>query len=121
MSIRYVFVAGPMTGDGETAFLTNIKLGIDAAQELLNNGFVPFSPHTHLAWALVHMNNPRRWKQLDFNWLERCDALLRLPGESEGADAEMNKAVNLGIPVFNSIRTLLGAREDYADRMSNES
>jgi uncharacterized protein YjeT (DUF2065 family) len=110
--IRYVFVAGPITGDGETEVLTNIRLGIDAAQRLLVQGFVPFSPHTHVAWGLVYRNSPRLWKQLDLNWLERCDALLRISGESAGAAAEVAYAELHGIPVFNSVEDLIEAREN---------
>ncbi|GAG05287.1 unnamed protein product, partial [marine sediment metagenome] len=33
-------------------------------------------------------------------WLEVCDCVLRLPGESAGADLEVERAKELGIPVY---------------------
>jgi len=32
--------------------------------------------------------------------LERCDAVLRIPGESKGADQDVATAQQLGLPVF---------------------
>lgn len=43
----------------------------------------------------------------DFAWIAVCAALLRLPGESKGADMEVAEAKRLGIPVFDSIKALL--------------
>ena len=38
--------------------------------------------------------------------LERCDALLRLPGASRGADIDVERAQALGLPVYTSIDEL---------------
>jgi hypothetical protein len=38
--------------------------------------------------------------------LERCDALLRVPGESRGADMDVERARALGLPVYMSIDDL---------------
>jgi hypothetical protein len=35
--------------------------------------------------------------------LEKCDAVLRIPGESRGADLEMEKARALGKLIFSSL------------------
>jgi len=43
---------------------------------------------------------------LDFFWLSRCDALLRLPGDSNGADQEVVEAERLSMPIFWNERTL---------------
>ena len=43
------------------------------------------------------------WLAVDFAWIRVCDAVLRLPGESVGADMETAEAKRLGIPVFESI------------------
>jgi hypothetical protein len=43
---------------------------------------------------------------LDKEWVLRCDCLLRLPGESPGADEEVELAVKNNIPVFYSIDEL---------------
>ena len=47
------------------------------------------------------------WLALDFAWLDVCDAVLRLPGDSDGADKEVAHAQERGIPVFTSIEELV--------------
>jgi hypothetical protein len=48
----------------------------------------------------------RDWLDMDFAWIEVCHAVLRLPGESVGADAEVAFARERGVPVFHSIDDL---------------
>ncbi|WP_372524255.1 DUF4406 domain-containing protein [Piscinibacter sp.] len=38
--------------------------------------------------------------------LERCDAVLRIPGESRGADLDVARARELGLPVVQSVDEL---------------
>jgi hypothetical protein len=38
--------------------------------------------------------------------LERCDAVLRIPGESRGADLDVDRARHLGIRVFTDVSEL---------------
>lgn len=40
---------------------------------------------------------------MDLEWMDHMDAVLRLPGESAGADMEVAHAKALGLPVFYSI------------------
>jgi hypothetical protein len=56
------------------------------------------------------------------NFIPKCDCLLRLAGESEGADREVAFAKQRGIPVFYSITEVLefAQWEQYKyDNMSN--
>lgn len=95
--IRYVYVSGPLT-IGDQA--VNVRQAILAAEVLRGAGLAPFVPH--LTW-LAHIVSPapyETWMTDDFAWLEKCDALLRLPGESSGADRELALAMKLGLPVF---------------------
>lgn len=50
------------------------------------------------------------WYQYDFEWLEKCDAVYRLPGESVGADKEVERAKELGKPVFHSFKEVVNAQ-----------
>ena len=45
---------------------------------------------------------------IELPWVAVADALLRLPGESVGADIEVGEARRLGIPVFAAIADLAG-------------
>lgn len=101
---KRIYIAGPYSrGDvGE-----NIRNALIAAEQLAAQGFVPFIPHlTHL-WHLIFPHEIEFWYDYDLLWLEVCDALLRLPGESFGADNEIQFAKDFGIPVFYSIKELL--------------
>ncbi|WP_323986795.1 DUF4406 domain-containing protein [Microbacterium plantarum] len=40
--------------------------------------------------------------------LQRCDAVLRLPGESRGADQDVAIARERGIPVYTALRDVPG-------------
>lgn len=102
--MRRVYVAGPYT-HGDVA--VNVKTALDAAIALLDAGFAPYVPHlTHF----LHMMHPRPYKDwiaLDLEWLPVCDALIRLHGESPGADREVAEAQRLGIPVYQSVAALI--------------
>lgn len=43
------------------------------------------------------------WYQMDLVIVAHCDGLLRLPGESVGADLEVAEARRLSLPVFFSV------------------
>jgi len=38
--------------------------------------------------------------------LQRCDAVLRIPGESRGADLDVARARALGLPIYSSVEEL---------------
>ncbi len=96
--MKYIYVAGPYTGGDP---VLNTRKAIEAGEQLRALGFVPFIPHlTHL-WHLISPHDIDYWYEYDNEWIRKCDALLRLPGKSKGADAEVALALELGIPVFN--------------------
>jgi hypothetical protein len=96
--LKKIYVAGPYSkGDAEE----NVRNAIDVANQLADMGYAPFVPHLSHFW---HMRRPRPyefWLELDNAFLPHCDALLRLPGESNGSDAEVRLAESLGIPVHH--------------------
>jgi hypothetical protein len=47
------------------------------------------------------------WLELDNQFLPFCEAVLRLPGLSSGADKEVVLAQEIGIPVFTEIAELV--------------
>ena len=44
--------------------------------------------------------------------IERCDAVLRVPGESTGADQDVRLAKERGLPVYYSIQEVPALRAD---------
>jgi hypothetical protein len=99
----YVYIASPYTiGDTEA----NVRRSMDCADTLLDLGYHPFWPlNTHY----LHINKQRPyqfWMKNSIAWLLKCDCVLRLPGESSGADAEVQIAKSEGIPVVYSIEEI---------------
>lgn len=95
--MKKIYIASPYT-KGDVA--VNVKRQIDCADELMNLGYAPFAPlYSHFQ----HMAHPRAyedWVRIDLVWVTVCDALLRLDGESVGADGEVRYARDHNIPVY---------------------
>lgn len=99
-----VYVAGPITKGDQ--FL-NVRNAILVADDLLFSGMSPFVPHLCSLWHIVAPQDYERWMSYDQEWLEVCDVLLRIPGESSGADREIVQAMDLGIPVYYDLQALI--------------
>lgn len=101
--MKRVFISGPYTlGDVEQ----NVKKAMDLANDLIESGYAPFCSHlTHF----LNNNNFQpyeKWLEIDNTFLEVCHAVIRIPGESKGADKEVSLAEKLGIPVFYDLEEL---------------
>ena len=98
-----VYLAGPYTkGDiGQ-----NIRRIITYADRLLELGHHPYVPHLSHFWHCISPHNWKTWMELDMEFLKVCDCVLRVRGESEGADIEVELAKSLGIKVYYSLEEL---------------
>jgi nucleoside 2-deoxyribosyltransferase len=100
-----VYVAGPMLGSGNP--YVNVSRGLDVAVILLERGLAPYMPQLTAVLEMTKgMQERETWMELDRAYLVVCDAVLRLPGVSPGADQECDWAREQGIPVFYSLDTL---------------
>lgn len=98
------YVAGPYSkGDKEA----NARRAIEAADRLLSAGFVPFIPHLTHFWEQQSPKEYETWLAYDLQWLACCEYLVRLSGESRGADLEEAYAREHGIPVFYGLEEFL--------------
>lgn len=95
-----IYVAGPYT-KGDVA--VNVRNAILAGNNLRALGHAPYIPHLTHFWHMLIPHDIDYWYKVDLEWLDACDGLLRLPGESAGADNEVKYAHGIGIPVFYSI------------------
>jgi hypothetical protein len=104
-----VYIASPYT-IGDVA--VNVKNQMEMADKLMDLEFAPFVPlYSHFQ----HMAHPRPyedWIEIDLEWLKVCDCLLRLPGESKGADREVNEMLSMDKPVFYKIIDLINYYEN---------
>lgn len=98
-----VYVAGPISRGHVAA---NIHRAIQVANQLCDLGFTPYVPHLNHFWDLVTPRPYAFWIKLDKEFLPCCSAVLRIPGESLGADYETTFAEERGIPVFHAIEEL---------------
>ena len=58
-----------------------------------NTKWVPFIPHLTLLWHAVTPRPYEFWMELDRHYMFACRGFVRFPGESSGADREMERAV----------------------------
>jgi hypothetical protein len=94
-----IYVAGPYT---KTDPCINTNRAIQIGNRIWDRGLVPFIPHLSHFWHSVTPRPYAQWLEYDNEWVPLCDAVLRFPGESSGADAEVVLAKSHGIPVFMS-------------------
>ena len=98
-----VYISAPYT-KGDVAI--NVKRVIDVADKLLELGYIPFVPHLTHFWHIISPKPYKVWVEIDEAFIPFCSKMLRLDGESNGADNEVELAKKLGIPVYYSIKEL---------------
>lgn len=101
--VARVYIAGPYT-KGDVAL--NVRNAFEAANQLADLGFAPFVPHATHFWHMLFPRPYESWLEIDREFIPCCAAVLRLSGESGGADKEVALAQRLNIPVFTSISEL---------------
>lgn len=124
---KRVYIAGPIQkGD----LCANVNQATAAFVSLAKLGFSPLCPHWSVYSKPAHkwpasfglpqdfvycqataMGNEEMvhadWMGVDLPWVECAHAVLRLPGDSVGADLETAHAAKCEIPVFTSIEDLV--------------
>lgn len=95
----HLYIAGPYTRPDP---VINTHKAIQVATYLQEfTEWVPHLPHTTLLWHAVTPRPIEFWYELDLAHMEVCNAVVRLPGESTGADAELEHAAKIGLRVVN--------------------
>jgi hypothetical protein len=92
-----VYIAGPYASDPRSNTVRAIEYGV--ALREAGPDIVPVIPHLFHFAQTVSPHDEAFWLAWDFDLLAGCDAIIRLPGESKGADAEVDRAVGLGLVV----------------------
>jgi hypothetical protein len=102
--VPLVYCAGPYSGDVDG----NVNRAIDTWNRLKATGIVtPFLPHLSHYIDKRHPGSYEHWMGYCFDMVDKCDALLRMPGMSPGSDREVARAREIGIPVFNAEENLI--------------
>lgn len=106
MARKRIFVSGPITkGDR----INNLAQALQATRTLWNKGYAPFCPHLTMMTEHLFQEHLKYEDYIEqcLAWVEVSDAVLRLPGESAGADRECAHAASKNIPVFTVLGRLL--------------
>src|SRR5690242_6807787 len=100
-----VYIAAPLGGmEGRDA---RVNAAIEAGEDLIAAGFLPFVPHLFARWDSYSAHRYEFWMGMCIAWLGQCQALYRLPGHSPGADREVAWCEAHGVPVFRSVQELI--------------
>lgn len=97
-----VFVSSPYSGNVEE----NVQFQVDIGNELMDLGFFPFTPLLYDEMEKKKSRSYDFWIHFTAAWITDCNCLLRVGGESKGADGEVKLAKEKNIPVFYSIEEL---------------
>lgn len=100
-----VYIASPYTKP-EGKQEENTQASFKVASELIEKGFAPYCP-LWMHYMKECQPNYEECMSLDLFWAAKCGVLLRLPGESLGADREVEFAKKNGMPIFYSIEELI--------------
>lgn len=115
--IERIYVAGKYsTNDkGDPAniieVMDNIRKGQKAALDVLRLGYIPFCPW--FDWQFLLLDDEpitiKQFQNYSMSWLEVSDSVYVISGEGNGGgvDAELNRAKELGLPVFRSIDEII--------------
>lgn len=110
---KRVYVAGPISKGN---LQENIDKAARAGVSLLTSGFAVYIPHLSALIepdALVGTPRYEEWLENDFAWIEKSDAVLRLDGESAGADREVAYARDRGVLTFYSVDDIVSWFRDH--------
>lgn len=112
--MKTIYIAGPYS-KGDVA--VNVRNSIELQTFLYDEGFHVYNP---LLTHFVHLLWPRPyefWLAEDLIWLVKCDALVRLPGESSGAEREIIEAEKCGLKIYRMQGGLneKGVAQDLSD------
>ena len=98
-----VYISSPYSiGNQERNVIKSLLI----ADILICSEFCPIAPLLSHYQNGFFPQNYETWLKLDFEKIRRSDVILRLPGESKGADREVEFAKSLNKPVYYSLKEL---------------
>lgn len=112
-----IYVAGPYNDDNVISVLDNMRRGMRASVKVLKAGMSPFCPWLDYHFSLIDDSlTIQDYYNYSMAWVEASDALyvVHYRETSVGTKAEIERAEELGIPVFynGQWETLLAWKEE---------
>jgi nucleoside 2-deoxyribosyltransferase len=111
--MKRIYVAGPYSADNVLDVLRNIGRGEKVCAELFELGYAPFCPWHDKSYVTDNPDGDftvQKFYDYSMAWLEVSDAVV-LVGDwrkSKGTMKEIERAKELGIPVYTSVFDLTG-------------
>lgn len=112
--MKHLYLAGPYTKPDP---VINTHAALQLATLMFERQlFIPHVPHLTLLWHMVTPRPINFWYDLDEHHMSRCEAFMRLPGESSGADREQSAARSLGLEIVEFSELLDDEQAIWLDR-----
>ena len=109
-----ILIAGPYrsgTNDDPALMRANLRYLESVSLPLFRKGHVPIIGEW-VALPLIYLAGSTKpgdaeWEEIQYpvahRLIEKCDAVLRMTGASKGADEDVRKAAQKGIPVYYNL------------------
>jgi hypothetical protein len=95
-----VYISGPISNGNRNLSFYQAS---EAQLRLIQTGdYAVYNPMLSMALFANNEISWEHWLENDEAWIEKSDLVLRLPGESKGADREVRFAVERGLPVVTT-------------------
>ena len=98
-----IYVACPMRIGGWTA---NVRKAAKIGRDLILKGYSVINPMGSWLLDTAAPMEFEDWIENDYGLIHASDAIFRIPGESEGADLEVQFANSISKPVFFDLAEL---------------
>jgi hypothetical protein len=117
-----ILIAGPYrsgTNDNPKLMQQNLNSLESVALPLFRKGHIPMIGEW-VALPLIHLAGSARpgdeaWEEIQYpvahRLLEKCDAILRLPGASKGADEDVRVATERGLKIYYRLEDVPNAEQ----------
>ncbi len=117
-----ILIAGPYrsgTNDNPELMQQNLNRLESVALPLFRKGHIPMIGEW-VALPLIHLAGSARpgdeaWEEIQYpvahRLLEKCDAVLRLPGTSKGADEDVRVATERGLKIYFRLEEVPNAEQ----------
>ena len=94
---KMIYLAGPISKPNP---MHNVHSAVPIASQLMRIGLTPLVPHLSVLHDMIDPVDYEDWLSYDFRVIANCGLLVRIPGESAGADREVDEANRIGVPVL---------------------
>jgi len=106
-----IYIAGPMTADPYGCVREAIAVGLAFSEE----GCVPYLPQLSALHDMISPRSYEDWLGHDLAMIDHCNGLVRLPGDSPGADREVAHAHKRGLGILHFSEQMMALARDHSE------